>query len=155
MMQISHFITSRWCSVGLRFADSGSHLSVVNLLSCSRNPDDLSFETWHITLWEAAISTGVYCGHNDIQQYSGQLWHLNDAQSVLKNQNVVIISFSNNTDPTIQRNYNSSNQAACFQFSIFSLSFLLSTQRIRTSFGLGSPHEIRIQNSSSGIDVLI
>lgn len=150
MMQIPHSTTSRWCSVGLRFADSGSHLSVVNLLSCSKNPDDLSFETWHITLWEAAISTGVYCGHNDVQQYSGQLWHLNDAQSVLKNQNVVIISFSNNADPTIQI-----KKLRFIQFSIFSLSFLLSTQRIRTSFGLGSPHEIRIQTSSSGIDVLI
>ncbi len=49
--------------------------------------DDLSFVTWCIILLEVASEDGytvVIKGWHGQQQYSGRLWHLNDAKLVLR-----------------------------------------------------------------------
>ncbi len=50
--------------------------------------DNLSFVTWCIILLEVAIRRRAHCSHKKDgycqQQYSGRLWHLNNAQLVLK-----------------------------------------------------------------------
>ncbi len=48
--------------------------------------DDLSFVTRRVTLMKVAIRRWVHCGHKGMdmvsKQWSGRLWHLNDAQLV-------------------------------------------------------------------------
>ncbi len=46
----------------------------------------LSFVAWCVVVLEVSTTTWVHCGHKamDMQQYSGWLWHLNNAQLVLR-----------------------------------------------------------------------
>ncbi len=50
MMWISRSTTSQRCSIGLRSADCGGHLSKVNSLSCSRNQSEMIWALWHGSL---------------------------------------------------------------------------------------------------------
>lgn len=84
----------------MRSSDCGIHLSTVNPLPCSRNQ----------SLLEAAIQLLQHCDHKDghgQQQYSGRLWHLNNAHFVLKapkygNKISHIITAAQQHEPLIQ-----------------------------------------------------
>ncbi len=86
---ISGFTTSQRCFIRWRSGDCGGHLSKVNSLSCSRTSLRwFELVTWCIILLEVAIRRWAHCSHKKDgygqQQYSGGLWHLNNAQLVLR-----------------------------------------------------------------------
>ncbi len=87
MMWISRSTTSQRCSIGLRSGDCGGHLSKVNSMSCSRNQSEMIWALWHgalscwkyIRRWYTVVIKGWTWSETILR-----LWHLNDAQLVLK-----------------------------------------------------------------------
>ncbi len=86
-MWISRSTTSQRCSIGLRSGDCGGHLSKVNSMSCSRNQSEMIWALWHgalscwkyIRRWYTVVIKGWIWSETILR-----LWHLNDAQLVLK-----------------------------------------------------------------------
>lgn len=77
------------CFMGLRFSDSGEHVSTFNTVLFKQAVwDDLSFVTWCVIQQVAGDSTlwSLRHGH-DQQHYSNRMWCLNDTQLILRAPN--------------------------------------------------------------------
>lgn len=111
------------CFMGLRFSDSGEHVSTFNTVLFKQAVwDDLSFVTWCVIQQVAGDSTlwSLRHGH-DQQHYSNRMWCLNDTQLILRAPN-----WAKKISPTSFHHYN--HQPDCWYKAGWNQVFMMFTQ---------------------------